>query len=175
MIPWDKIADIGEALFRRLSPRLMFFVLVVSAALFFMPPAWAAYLSLDTWISAHKFWPGLGMVVSIAYLVPFGISPPIERQIKHHRLKGKALQTMAHLATDERAVIRGFYFPVRRGHIMAWPHEIGKLEVDGVLFCPGPSGLKDQMQTYCLTDTASKYIENNPNVFADLEHADIAH
>ena len=134
-----------------------------------MPPAWAAYLSLNTWIPSHKLWMGLGMVISAIYLIPYGVSPVVEGGISKHAANRKIAENMEHLADDEKRFLRRFYFPNRVGRVMAWPHEIGRLETDGVLFCPGDSGLKDKMQTYCMTNGVLKYIAKHRDFLADLE------
>lgn len=168
-MPVDTTLAAIEKILHWLSPRFMLFVLILSACLFFMPPAWAVFLSLDKWIPAHKFWMGMGMVVSAMYLIPFGISPPIEREIGKYRANRKITKTINHLAEDEKRFLRQFYFPSHNGHIMAWPHEVGKLETDGVIFCPGDSGLKDGMLAYCLTDATQKYIRNHKEFLVELE------
>ena len=112
------------------------------------------------------------MVISAAYLIPFGVSPIIEGEVEKHKANKKFAHIMGHLADDEKRFLRRFYFPNRSGRVMAWPHEIGKLESDGVLFCPGDSGLKDQMQTYWLTDATMNYAAKHKTVLAELERID---
>jgi hypothetical protein len=150
----------------------MFFVLILSAVLFFMPPAWAADLSLNTRVPAHKLWLGLGMIVSGIYLVPYGVSPIVEGGVVKYAATRRIAQNMGRLAEDEKGFLRRFYFPHRVGRVMAWPHEIGKLESDGVLFRPEESVLKDKMQTYCLTDAASKYVTKHKTFLSELESVD---
>src|ERR1700730_1624021 len=168
---WETAAAEVEKLLHCLSPRFMLFVLILSGGLFFMPPAWAAYLSLDNWISAHRFWMGLGMVLSAAYLIPFGVSPIAEKAIAEHRAKGKIAHVMSNLAEDEKRFLRRFYFPRQISHLIVWRHEVGKLENDGVVFSPGDSGLSNMQEVHCLTNAALGYIEKhkelertNPNL-----------
>jgi hypothetical protein len=85
------------------------------------------------------------------------------------RANKKIARIMGQLADDEKSFLRRFYFPNREGHITAWPHEIGNLEFDGVVFCPGDSGLKDQIQTYCLTEAAQRYVAEHQTFLAELE------
>jgi hypothetical protein len=112
---------------------------------------------------------GLSMVVSGIYLLPFGVSPMVEHGLGKYRSNKRVAEVMSKLAPDEKRLVRQFYFPAREGHIMAWPHEVGKLESDGVLFSPGETGLKDTMKTYCLTPSASKYAAKHRDFLAELE------
>ena len=145
----------------------MFFILLLSASLFFMPPAWAAYFALDSWISAHKAWLSGGMFLSTAYLVPFGVSPIFEGKIKARHFAQKIADVMSNLTEDEKQTLRRLYLPKPTSHLIAWPHQIGKLESDGVLFCPGDSGLGNNEKVYCLTATALKYVEKHKKVFLE--------
>ncbi len=169
-MPWDAILSGVEKLLHWFSPRFMLFILLLSAGLFFMPLRWASYLSVDGLIASHRMWLGLGMLVSAAYLVPFGVSPIVEKGISERHSKGRMAQVMSNLAEDEKRFLRRFYFPRHISHIIVWRHEVGKLESDGVVFCPGDSGLSNMQQVYCLTEATLKYIAKHKEVFlATLE------
>jgi hypothetical protein len=166
---WETILAGVEKLLHWFSPRFMVFIFLLSAGLFFMPPAWASFLALDSSIHRYKPWLGGGMVLSAAYLIPFGVSPFVERRVALWRRARAIGHVMSNLAPDEKRLLRRFFFPSRNGRIIVWRHEIGRLESDGVLFCPGDAGLQNRQEVFCLTDEASRYIEKHRGFLAELE------
>jgi hypothetical protein len=158
-----------EKLLHWLSPRFMTFLLLVCGALFFAPSRWTSQLSLDGWIAIHRTLLGGGFFVSAVYLIPFGISPMVENWASSKVADRKMSHVMSSLAVDEKKLIRRFYFPDKNGRLIVWPHEVGKLASDGVVFCPGEAGLRNEMVVYSLTPAALRYIEKHKTFVSELD------
>src|SRR5438046_10718111 len=86
-MPWDTLLSGAEKLLHWFSPRFMCFVFLFCSGMFFMPSACASYLSVQDIITAHRAWWGMGMIVSLAYLIPFGVSPFAESKFAALRSK----------------------------------------------------------------------------------------
>lgn len=168
-MPWDTALAVVEKLFHWLSPRFMCFVFILCGGLFFIPPHLASYLSIQEIITAHRGWWALGMVVSAAYLIPFGVSPFLEKQCAQTHAMRNMNWVMSNLAQEEKRLLRRFYFPTHTGHLIVWRHEVGKLESDGVVFCLGDSRLTNRQEVFALTRASLKYIENHKEFIVELE------
>lgn len=103
---WDVLLSGVEKLLHWFSPRFMLFVLLLSSALFFMPPAWAARLSLDGWIASHRAWLSGGMIISAVYLIPFGVLPIVEKKYHSKKAKEGIRDNLRNLPGYEAALVR---------------------------------------------------------------------
>jgi len=75
---------------------------------------------------------------------------------------------MSSLSQEEKRFLRRFYFPVHTGHVIVWRHEVGKLEADGIVFCPGNSGLTNRQEVYSLTPAVLTYMARHKEFIAEL-------
>jgi hypothetical protein len=166
---WDTLISVLGKLLHLVSPRLVLFIFLISAGLFFLPYKVAEYIFVHDWVVYHRAWLGLSMVVSGFYLIPFGVSPIVERQIASWRSKHTVATAIENLATDEKNFIKRFYVPQRVGQIKVWKHEVGKLESDGIVRCVQGANLVNHMEVYCMTATASKYVNDHPEFLAELQ------
>jgi hypothetical protein len=168
-MPWDTAVAGIEKLLHWVSPRFMTFILLLCTVLFFMPTAWVAHFALADWVSLHRAWLGLGMFVSAAYLIPFGVSPRIEKELEARRSAKKLSHIMSHLAESEKQFLRRFYFPKHVGHVIVWKHEVGKLESDGIVFFPNDFHFENGQEGVSLTSAALKYIEQHQEFLTMLD------
>lgn len=152
---WFKLLE-----FFKSSLRAMIVLFTFSLLALLLPLIPGVPKILVQWRERYLPWFLASAIITGLWILTF----PVEIAAKHCIEYRKIARRLSDLAGDEKRFLLRF-FQSNTSVVIAWPHEMGKLEVDGILFRPSDSGFGNNQFNYSLTPRASKYVSRHKDSF----------